>query len=1086
MNAVWRTDQRDVLPSKSPSAIGGTDVNLSDQLQQSLGPGFTVGREFGGGGMSRVFLAEDTTLARKIAVKVLPPELVAGVNVERFNREILLAARLQHPHIVPVLSAGSMDGLPWYSMPFVEGESLRTRLDRGSLSITESVGLLRDIAKALSYAHEHGIVHRDIKPENILLTGGSATVTDFGIAKAISASRRDGGTTTLTQIGTAIGTPRYMAPEQAAGESETDHRADLYSFGCVAYEMLAGKPPFAGRSAQQMLTAHMAEAPQSILDLRHDTPGPLAELVMRCLEKEANARPQRADEIVRVLEEVPGAPNHSAGMFRNALLIYALSFVAVAIVAKAGIVAIGLPTWVFPGALILMALGLPVILWTGYAHNVSRQFLASKSSPVDAAFMPGTLATIANRTRPYMSWRRTAQGGLISIAFFALLIAGFMTLRALGIGPEGSLLAAGTIAPRDRLMMTDFRVSGTDSALGRVVSDAVRAGLVQSNVFTVMTPRQIGDALRRMERPITGYIDLALAQDIGQREGVKAIVDGDVTLVGSSYFLVVRLVTTDSAKELMSYRGTAAGPEGIIDETDQLVRRLRARVGESLRAVNGSPPLARVTTGSLAALRKYSEAVRAHGFEADYLKAIRLLREAVVIDPLFTEAWRTLGVNLANAGVAVSSRDSALSRAFELRHRLTEREQNRVVAMYYSSGPGRDRKKAIEVYERMLSNGDSSQLLNLSNLLSSRREFARAETLARAAELRSRSLLSFEVAWFKLRQRGRLAENDSALAVARARFPASTRITELMLEQLLDHGNWEAFRQGLDSARRVSDPRNPGGAALRAATLAYAEGRQRAAESLLVEAFRTDSTARIQDVEGHAGSHLLLVPAMARTETPLYQRIAAQLPHAAELRAYESQLEKAMPSIMSEADVPYLAMAGMFAQANRLPHAHAALDKYRKAVSDTTVLRLQQPEWHAALGEIASAEGRWEEAAREMRLSDSRPDGPADACGHCLSLKLFRVFAAAGMADSALAQYEAYRRTPWGSHPRKGLDLNIAAPSLETVGRMYEQRGDTARAIEAYGDFVERWKRADPEFQPRVAVARRRIVALTPVERSRR
>jgi tetratricopeptide (TPR) repeat protein len=590
-----------------------------------------------------------------------------------------------------------------------------------------------------------------------------------------------------------------------------------------------------------------------------------------------------------------------------------------------------------------------------------------------------------------------------------------------------------------------------------------------------------------MERPVTRYVDLALARELGQREEVKAIVDGDVTLVGTSYFVAARLVTVDSGKELMSYRETATKPEAIIDVADALSRKLRARAGESLRAVNGSPPLSRVTTGSLAALRKYSEAVRAHGFEADYLKAVRLLREAVEIDPLFTEAWRTLGVNINNAGLPASARDSAHSRAFALRHRLIERDQGRVVAMYYSSGPGRERKKAIEVYERMLSNGDSGgALVNLAGLLSSRREFARAETLIRAAERRSHSLVAFENVWFKLRQQGRLAENDSALAVGRVRYPTSTRITELMLEQLLDHGNWEAFRQGVDSARRVRNPRNPGGAALRAATLAYAEGRQRDAESLLMEAFRNDSTARIQDPDGHAGSHRLLVPAMARTETALYQRIAAQLPHPAELRAYESQLENALPAVMSEADVPYLSMAGMFARAGRLPHARAALDKYRRAVSDTTVLRLQQPDLHTALGEIASAEGRWEDAAREMRLSDSRPDGPADDCVHCLSLKLFRVFATARMADSALAQYESYRRTSWGSRSNKGRDINIAAPSLEAVGRMYEQRGDTARAVEAYGDFVERWKRADPEFQPRVAAARKRIVALTPVERSRR
>ncbi len=265
-----------------------TSSDLRDQLQRTLGSAYTLEHELGGGGMSRVFVAEDTSLRRKVVVKVLPPELVAGVNVERFNREILVAAKLQHPHIVPVLAAAEMDGLPYYTMPFVEGESLRVRLARtNALSITDAVGVLRDVAKALAYAHERGIVHRDIKPDNVLVTGGSATVTDFGIAKAISASRTAAPGSTLTQVGTSIGTPAYMSPEQAAGDPDTDHRADIYSFGCVAYELLAGRPPFVESSPRKLLAAQMGERPKPIAELRPDTPANLADLTMRCLEKDA-------------------------------------------------------------------------------------------------------------------------------------------------------------------------------------------------------------------------------------------------------------------------------------------------------------------------------------------------------------------------------------------------------------------------------------------------------------------------------------------------------------------------------------------------------------------------------------------------------------------------------------------------------------------------------------------------------------------------------------------------------------------------------------------------------------------------------
>jgi serine/threonine protein kinase len=233
-------------------------TDLRDQLQGTLGSAYSLERELGGGGMSRVFLAEEAALGRKVVVKVLPPELTAGVNVDRFRREIQVSAKLQHPHIVPVLSTGVTGDVPYYTMPFVEGESLRARLAKsGALPVPEAVSVLRDVAKALAYAHERGVVHRDIKPDNILLTSGSATVADFGIAKAISAARSDVPNSTLTQVGTSIGTPTYMAPEQAAGDPDTDHRADLYAYGCMAYEMLAGRPPFTASSPHKLMAAHI-------------------------------------------------------------------------------------------------------------------------------------------------------------------------------------------------------------------------------------------------------------------------------------------------------------------------------------------------------------------------------------------------------------------------------------------------------------------------------------------------------------------------------------------------------------------------------------------------------------------------------------------------------------------------------------------------------------------------------------------------------------------------------------------------------------------------------------------------------------
>src|SRR5215475_1217369 len=242
-----------------------------DELQTALGDSYKLERELGGGGMSRVYLAEETALGRRVVVKVLSPELMAGVNIDRFRREIQLAARLQQAQIVPVLSAGDMSGIPYYTMPFVDGESLRAKLARdGKLPVNDVLSILRDVTRALAYAHEHGVVHRDIKPDNVLLSGGTAVVTDFGIAKAIAAASDQVATDASTSALTQLGTPAYMAPEQAAGDAGIDHRADIYALGAMAYELLTGQLVFPDRTAPRMLAAHMSEEPRPIVELRVD------------------------------------------------------------------------------------------------------------------------------------------------------------------------------------------------------------------------------------------------------------------------------------------------------------------------------------------------------------------------------------------------------------------------------------------------------------------------------------------------------------------------------------------------------------------------------------------------------------------------------------------------------------------------------------------------------------------------------------------------------------------------------------------------------------------------------------------------
>jgi len=255
--------------------------------------------------MSRVFVAEEKSLGRKVVVKVLNPALAATVSIQRFQREIMVVAKLNHPNIVPVLSAGEVDDLPYFIMPYIEGESLRGRVVRGPLSLRETVAILKDVFRALSYAHSVGIVHRDMKPDNILISGTAAVVTDFGVAKAVSVARERGSLQpgqAITGVGISLGTPQYMAPEQAAADPNSDHRVDLYAMGIVAYEMLVGSPPFHGRTPQALLAAQLTELPQPVSSRRYDVPVALSDLVMQCLEKDPADRPRNASELVRILE----------------------------------------------------------------------------------------------------------------------------------------------------------------------------------------------------------------------------------------------------------------------------------------------------------------------------------------------------------------------------------------------------------------------------------------------------------------------------------------------------------------------------------------------------------------------------------------------------------------------------------------------------------------------------------------------------------------------------------------------------------------------------------------------------------------
>ena len=299
--------EREIGDASAPSGFGGR---------------FEIVREIGRGGMATVYLARDVRHGREVALKVLNPWLAEILGAGRFLEEIRLTAALRHPHVLPLFDSGEAEGRFYFAAAYVEGASLRTRLTQdGQITVAEAVRILREVASALAHAHAHGVVHRDIKPENILLGEGGAVVADFGIAEAIERAGAEGSVgggadrgrrLVVSARGPVLGTPAYMAPEQGAGDPAADHRVDLYALGVLAYEMLTGSPPFAGRPRHAVRAAHAAEAPESIERRRPNLPPALATLVMRLLEKNPANRPQSADEVLRALDAVTTVPSAGA------------------------------------------------------------------------------------------------------------------------------------------------------------------------------------------------------------------------------------------------------------------------------------------------------------------------------------------------------------------------------------------------------------------------------------------------------------------------------------------------------------------------------------------------------------------------------------------------------------------------------------------------------------------------------------------------------------------------------------------------------------------------------------------------------
>jgi eukaryotic-like serine/threonine-protein kinase len=1016
--------------------------------------------------MSRVFLAEEVRLGRQVVVKVLPPEMGAGVNLERFEREIQLAARLQHPHIVALLTTGASGDLIYYIMPYIAGESLRVKLTReAELPVGETVRILREVMDALAYAHRNGVVHRDIKPDNVLISERHAVVTDFGVAKAVSAS--SGGASSLTSLGVALGTPAYMSPEQAAADPHVDHRADIYAVGVLAYEMLTGRTPFIAPTPQAQLAAQITQAPEPVLRHRSSVPDALNALIMRCLEKRPADRWQTAEEMVAQLEAMstpsggmapsgavaPVSSGTEAAIRRShparVAGLFVIASIGVLGVVYALIHLLGLPDWVLAAAGLLLLLGLPIMLLTG--HLERKRALARTTGHMQVVTPTGLPALF--------TWRKALMGGLLAFAALGVGTLVYTGMRLLGIGPVGTLMASGKLTAKDRLVVADFENRGADSTLGPSVSEAFRIDLGQTRVVSVLSTSQISDALARMQRDPNTPLTTALAREVAAREGAKAVVAGEISRVGQGFVLSARLITADGT-ELVALRETAEDDRAIVPAIDRLSGHLRERIGESLRTIRGGEPLEKVTTSSMEALRLYSEGAKLSD-QGEFAKATVALRQAIALDSGFAMAWRKLAVVLGNTQASNDQETAATIKAYEHRDRLPEIERQVTTAYYYNIVDYKP-EELEAAYRRILAIDPTNDIAsnNLSLFLAQRGRFVEAESLAVGMIRQDPStgnqyfqLLNaqigqghFDAARATLEQLGRAGPTSPTYLQGKAWLLSASRSFD------------SAQRAWLDLGMQVRDPSYQ--SVMHFALTGVAQTRGQLAEAER----QTRLGEEVDQQRGLPGAVLTREAAVAK-EQALFQGDSLGA-----LKVLKTALEQHPLAGIPALDRPLPQLAIAYTVAGQPALARKLLTEYESSVPIGR--RRGLAAWYRATGWLALSEGRPKDAVTAFQAAQEWGE-----CSDCGNWELGLAYERASLPDSAVAAYER-AAAPQGTGLKTGEARWSLAPSLRRLGELYDARGDKAKALEYYGQFADLWKEADPSLQPVVREVKTRMAAL--------
>jgi eukaryotic-like serine/threonine-protein kinase len=718
--------------------------------------------------------------------------------------------------------------------------------------------------------------------------------------------------------------------------------------------------------------------------------------------------------------------------------------------------ALGLPDYVPRATVVLLVLGLPVVMATAYVQQrlpktselLGRMDFDPTLHPnlegVVRARQPGAAARL-------LTWRRSVIAGVAAFMLLATGTTGFVAVQR-----HGTLFAQGLVDSERPVVLADFANTSHDATLGSVVTEALRVDLQQSNVVRLAQASDIEAALRRMQRSPANGLPTDVARELAVREGLRAIITGQVSSLGAGYVITSTVISADSARTLASFRTEARDSTELISAVNKLSKEMREKIGESVRRVRSAMPLEKATTASLPALRKYTKGIVIERETGDNLRAIALMREAVAIDSTFGDAWGKIGTILGNLGIRPKDRDLALTRAYELRDRLPETDRYITTALYMEI-VREDNEGAIAAYRQVLA-GDSSNypaLNNLGILLMDGRRYPEAEAmLVRATHLRSTE----PSAWINLiivqYAQGKSADAVRTLAAARAALPNNFDIRALELNAAVNDGHWER----VDSmARQVAAayPENTG------AQLAMLSSRVNAAQ--VQGRFEQARALATQLRDRYNAMHF---PGMA-----LLTSI-----NLADLRYFAGDMTGAIREL--DAGIREHPMASFPPGIGPTPSAILAYSRY--GLHDRA---------RAMLDARRTEDGKPDEPDRYVRAVLDANRGNAAAalpiirvridsifCAVCRLVELGRAYEAAGQPDSARAVFERYLTTP--AFGRINFESAWRPYVLVHVAGLHETAGDTARALARYAEFVRLWSGADPALQPRVEAARRRIVAL--------